>query len=203
VTAATALQTAQSTVTTAKDALDALNTRIADGDTTVTGADLVAAEAAVTVADRIQTGAEKRATAETDAAQAAAAEAAIATLKSDYTSSADTLSAAVATAITGIESLIATALDFRASAGANLSAAMSFGPAAVGISRYQRLQAGTLAGFGSVQPPSPSAIVKGLQIIALTAAAGKAVPSRFDGPGHLFEGEPGLRTIARFLPSVP
>jgi hypothetical protein len=206
VTAASDLQRAQASVVTAKDELAALNARIADGDTSVTGAYLTACESAVTVADRIQTGAETRATAETAAAQAAAAEAAIETMKAGYTASAAKLSDAVATAIAGIESLIATALDFRASAGANLSAAMSFGPDAVGISRYQRLQGGALAGFGSVLPPSTSAIVRGLRAVTQNIAAGRANtrPSTgFTGHVNVSTGDPNLAAIAPFLPSEP
>jgi hypothetical protein len=205
VTALAELQGAQSAVATAKTELESLNQRIEAGDTKVTGAELVAAEAAVTVADRIQTGAETRATAETDAAQAAAAEVAIEKMKREYTSSAGKLSDAVATAIAAIEAVVVAARTFEASAGANLSAAMSFGPTAVGISRYQRLQAGALVGFGRVQPPSPSAVVKGLSAVAQNVAAGKPnVPpsTGYAGHVHVLTGDPNLSAIAPFLPKV-
>jgi hypothetical protein len=114
------------------------------------------------------------------------------------------LTEAVATAITSIEAVVVAARTFEASAGANLSAALAFGADAVGVARYQRLQAGALVGFGRVQPPSPSAIVKGLQAAAQNVAAGKPnVPPSTGYAGHVnvSTGDPNLAAIAPFLPA--
>jgi hypothetical protein len=204
VTAAADLQTAQGAVATAKAELDALNQRIEAGDTSVTGADLTACESAVTVAGRIQTGAEARAVAEVAAEQAAEAEKAIESLKASYTAGSATLAEAVAAAITHIEAVVVAAHAFEASAGANLSAALAFGADAVGVARYQRLQAGTLLGFGSVHPPTRSGVVKGLQAVAQNVAAGKPnVPPSTGYAGHVnvSTGDPNLAAIAPFLPA--
>jgi len=205
VTAVAVLQTAQAATVTAKAALADLNQRIEAGDTSVTGADLTACESAVTVADRIQTGAETRAEAETAAAACAAAEVAIETMKREYTASAAKLSDAVATAIASIEAVVDAAQTFQGTAGANHSDVMAFGPDAVGVARYQRLQGGTLLGFGSVQPPNLSAIVRGLRAIAQNIAAGRATtrPStEFTGHVNVSSGDPNLAAIAPFLPKV-
>jgi hypothetical protein len=204
VTAASDLQKAQGAVATAKAELDALNTRIADGDVTVTGAALVSTEAAVTLAGRIVTGAEARAAAEVAAEQAAAAEVALEKLKTEYTSGAATLSNAVAAAVTGIQSLAAAAQTFQASAGAAHAAVMSHGPDAVGHDRYRRLQMGTLDGFGSVQAPKPSAIAKGLEVFIRNALAGRpnVLPTTVhNGSMHTLEGDPALQAIGPFLPA--
>ncbi len=113
VSAASDYQQAQAATAAAKDVLAALNARIASGDSSVTGADLIAAEAQVTVAERLEAGSLVRAQEEQAAEAAAVQERAIADLTAGYERTSSEFSAAIEKALTSLTDLLAAAENHR------------------------------------------------------------------------------------------
>jgi hypothetical protein len=109
VSAVTDHEEAQRATMAARDALGALNTLIAAGDRGVSGSDLQAAEAEVTVAERLEAGALARAQAEQADAEAAAKAAAIDALMDGYRSTSADLSSAIERALASLTDLLTAA----------------------------------------------------------------------------------------------
>jgi hypothetical protein len=113
VSAVTDHEEAQRATLAARDALGALNTLIAAGDRGVSGSDLQAAEAEVTVCERLEAGALARAQEEQADAEAAAQERAIADLTAGYERTSSEFSAAIEKALTSLSNLLTAAENHR------------------------------------------------------------------------------------------
>jgi len=120
--AAYELASARASAQSAREALDDLQRRIAEGDALVTGAELTAAEAEVRVAAGILAGAEVRAIAEQQEADAQARVESIEKATADYKWTAGKLTEAFGYALEALSQLMDAAAEHEAKATANVAA---------------------------------------------------------------------------------
>jgi hypothetical protein len=144
---------AQAATAAAGDVLAALNARIASGDASVTGAELVAAEAQVSIAERLEAGTLSRAQAEQDSANGAAQVAAIEALKETYRSSSADLSRKIAAARLADTEALRAAVTHKATVKA------AFARTGLGT--------GSIPGVGRPSTPSAYDVLDGLSTLAI------------------------------------
>jgi len=177
VSAAQELESARAALDGAQSTHAGLQARIAGGDVTITGSQLVSAEADVRVATGIVAGAELRAEQEQLAQDEAARQAAIDLAAEQYKVTAADLTTAVDGALTALARLVAVAANHQDTTRSNLSA--------VGLS-----SAAALPGHGRLVAPEPVELIEGVAMAAsLRAGIRSAVPHP-----HL-----ALEPIASFL----
>ena len=149
--AATEHSDAIAAVGAAKQVLATINAKLDAGDSKVTGADLVAAEASVTVAERLAAGAFARAeeeqAAEDEAQQAANVEKA----QAEHAVTSKELTAAISAALGSLGTLLDVAQRHSAATAANMSA--------VGVGTRLSLPA-----------PQPHKVLLGVEVLASQAA---------------------------------
>lgn len=185
------LQAAQAATAEATQQLADLLARADAGDTTVTGAEVAAAEAQITLANRRQAGAAARAEAETLARNAAQADAAIAKLVADYRITVKSVGQAVAAAHEALTKAVEVAAAHERATRANIVAARAHGPEALGHERFNSLIQGSIDGVGFAFP-TPVQILDGLMVATALQAH---LPVPFSFPQNV------IQPIRKFLPA--
>lgn len=179
------LQAAQAATRDAVQALADLNARVDGGDATVMGADLLAAEAQVSVVSRLEAGAAARADAEMLARQSELADAAQAKLRSDYEETTEVLRAAVKGALDAALALQAAASAHERRTKANRTEVRAYGAQGLGDQRFSS----ALNGFST---PSFVELFEGV-VIVTSKATGMRMPVSYP--------DTALQPIRQFLPA--
>jgi hypothetical protein len=142
-------QAAQAATAAARDTLASLNARIESGDASVTGADLLAAEAQVHVAERLERGAWARAQEEQEHSEAEAKERAIA----DFIASYEAGRAAVADKL----DVALRSLSDLAQEVATLQSTTRIGRTRAGLTGPG------IPGYGHTPAPDPLEVIEGIE----------------------------------------
>jgi len=147
---------AQVALATAKAHLAEVHEKVTAGDPSVSGADLVAAEADVRAAEMFEVGARQRDVARQEAENERAIEAARTRLQEEYRATAAEVSAKAAAALGALTELIDACANHEARTQSNLAAA--------------KMTERKLLGFGILHTAEPVAIVDALRTEALRRA---------------------------------